>query len=67
MKDGEIDWKKVGDKHYQTIIARGFDGLVAVDSIEDIVEVKVPRIKYLSAPLFTRPASIILTEGFKSN
>ena len=67
LKDEEIDWKKVGDQHYQNIIARSFDGLVAVDSIEDIFEVKVPRIKDLSAPLFIRRASISLTEGFKSN
>ena len=57
LKDEEIDWKNAGDHDYQTVIARGFDGLVAVDPIKGITEVKWPRIKYRGYHLFTRRAS----------
>ena len=50
LKDEEIDWKNAGDQDYQTTIARGFYGLVAVDPIEDITEVKWPEIKYSGIP-----------------
>lgn len=50
LKDEEIDWKNAGDHDYQTVIARGFDGLVAVDPIKGITEVKWPRIKYSGLP-----------------
>ena len=53
LKDEEIDWKKVGDQDYQTIMARSFNGLLAVDPIEDISEVKGSRLKYSGAsPLY---------------